>query len=78
MFDINRQPLITEVRCRECRAILTVDSDHHPTIERSIAKFQARHHHPVPINNNQLQISIAIPSPAGPLPGSKRIRPAEP
>lgn len=44
MFDIDRQPLITKVRCQECRAVLTVDSDHRPTIARSVAEFERRHH----------------------------------
>jgi hypothetical protein len=44
MFDIDRAPLITEIRCQNCRATLTVDSDHRPTIERSIAEFEKRHH----------------------------------
>ena len=43
MFEINRRPMITEVRCRECRAALEINTDHRPLIARSIAYFE-RHH----------------------------------
>jgi len=44
MFEINRQPLITEVRCRECRASIEVNSDSRRAVEKSVTEFQKRHH----------------------------------
>jgi len=44
MFEINRQPLITEVRCRECRASIEVNSDSRRLVEKSLTEFQKRHH----------------------------------
>jgi hypothetical protein len=44
MFDVNRQPMITEIRCCQCRASMAVNSDDRRTIDRSITDFQRRHH----------------------------------
>lgn len=44
MFDINRTPLSAEIRCRDCRAALTVNSDDRRTIDRSITQFEKNHH----------------------------------
>ena len=43
MFEIIRQTMSAEVRCRNCHAALTIDSDHRSTIDRSIAAFERRH-----------------------------------
>ena len=53
MFEILRQPLITEVRCQECRASIEVNSDSRRQVEKSVTKFQKRHHcHPVAEQTN--------------------------
>lgn len=44
MYDVDRTALGATVRCQACPATLTVDSDHGPTIERSIKAFERRHH----------------------------------
>lgn len=44
MFNVSRDPLGATVHCQECQASLTVDSDHKPTVEKSIATFERRHH----------------------------------
>ena len=44
MFDVDRQTLIMEVRCLDCRASLTVNSDDQTIIQRSIAEFKRRHY----------------------------------
>jgi len=43
MFEISRQALVTEIRCRECPATMTIESDSHPVINRSISDFTRRH-----------------------------------
>ena len=43
MFDINRQPLITEIRCQSCRASLTIESDSIRMVERSTAAYVRKH-----------------------------------
>ena len=44
MFNIDRGALGATVRCQDCPATLTVDSDHKQTVDRSIKAFEARHH----------------------------------
>jgi hypothetical protein len=43
MFDIERQPLITEVRCQSCHATLTIESDSSRMVERTTAAYVRKH-----------------------------------
>lgn len=43
MFDIERLGLITAIRCRNCPASLTIESDSHVLITRRVADYQKRH-----------------------------------
>jgi len=43
MFEINRRPMITEIRCGHCYAAMEINTDHKRLIERSIAEFERRH-----------------------------------
>lgn len=44
MFEISRQPLITEVRCQKCRSSIEVNSDSRRMVEKSVTEFRKRHH----------------------------------
>lgn len=46
MFDIDRGPLGASIRCRDCRAKLTIDSDYQPMIKRAIADYVKQHRCP--------------------------------
>lgn len=43
MFEINRQPLTTEIRCSKCRASLEVNSDSKRLTMRKVIDFQLKH-----------------------------------
>jgi len=43
MYEINRQPMITQVRCQECCASIEVNSDSRRQVEKSVTEFQKRH-----------------------------------
>jgi len=44
MVEIKRQPMITEVHCRECRAELVINTDSQRLVEKSVTKFAKFHH----------------------------------
>lgn len=43
MFEITRQPLITEIRCSQCTASMTIESDNQTLINRSIKIYERCH-----------------------------------
>lgn len=52
MYEVNRQPLITEVRCQKCHASMEVNTDSRRMVEKSITEFQ-KHHHCRSIENKE-------------------------
>lgn len=43
MFDVFRTPLVATIRCRDCQASLTVESDDQAAIEKSIKTYERGH-----------------------------------
>lgn len=43
MIDVDRRGLITTVSCRNCRASMTIETDHPELSDRSVSTFESRH-----------------------------------
>jgi hypothetical protein len=43
LFEIEHLTMSTEIRCRNCRASLTIYSDSLPLVTRSVSTFEKRH-----------------------------------
>lgn len=43
MFDIDRQPLVTTIRCHECPASMTIETDSRSQVDQAIADYELRH-----------------------------------
>jgi hypothetical protein len=67
MFEIDRQPLITKVRCSECRASIEINSDTRRLIEKSVTEFQKRHQCGGRHATNGRSVSTGV-QPGSPLP----------